>query len=396
MDARTELERLLAEPVEDARGRAAGAFDDIAGDRPIVLFGAGGLGKRTAEGLAAAGRPAIAFADNSPSRAGTTHAGLPVLSTDDAIARWGNDAVFVVAVWRSPATERMSDRIEALRARGARHVTSFATLGWKYPEHFLPYYSIDLPHRVLEAKDDVWRAFELLADEPSRRLFVAHLRLRLSLDWAGLGDPANEPEYFAPDLFRVADDERFVDCGAYDGDTVRSFLALLPGFRGQVAAFEPDASSHARFESWRESLPEPLRGRITVTRAGVGARRERVSFGDGGGTGSSVGVGGAAPTPSVEIDIVSLDETVLAMRPTLVKVDTEGYEPEVLAGARRLVTEQAPKLALCVYHRQDHPWRIPLTVASMHDGYRYVLRSYCIDGWDLVLYAIPTRGRRVQ
>jgi hypothetical protein len=84
-----------------------------------------------------------------------------------------------------------------------------------------------------------------------------------------------------------------------------------------------------------------------------------------------------------------LDEAVDDLKPTLLKVDTEGYEPEVLEGARKIVSGLAPTLALCVYHRQDHPWRIPLMTAALHGGYRYTLRSYCLDGWDLVLYAVP-------
>ena len=71
------------------------------------------------------------------------------------------------------------------------------------------------------------------------------------------------------------------------------------------------------------------------------------------------------------------------------KVDTEGYEPEVLEGAKGTISRLAPTLALCVYHRQDHPWRIPLMTAALHDGYRYTLRTYTLDGWDLVLYAVP-------
>jgi FkbM family methyltransferase len=246
---------------------------------------------------------------------------------------------------------------------------------------------MDLPHRVLEARDDVVRGFELLHDEPSRQHYVAHLRLRLHLDFAGLPDPATEPEYFAPDLFRLAADERFVDCGAFDGDTVRSFLAQRADFTGRVRAFEPDMASFEKLRAWRDGQAPALRDRIEVTRAGVGARRDRVAFSDGGGTGSAVGSGAG------EIDIVPLDEAVAELRPTLLKVDTEGYEPAVLEGASRLVSTLAPVLALCVYHRQDHPWRIPSMVAALHDGYRYTLRSYCVDGWDLVLYAVPETRR---
>lgn len=388
MTAEDELERLLSESVHAARARAGSAFDEVAAgpEVPIVLFGAGGLGKRIAEGLVHLGRPPVAFADNDLARAGTTLVGIPVMSTADAVAKYGRDAVFVVTIWRAPASERMSDRIEQLRARGAQRVTSFATLGWKHPETFLPYYAIDLPHRILEAKDDVMRGYGLLSDEHSRDHFVAHLRLRLHLDFAGLLEPDPEPEYFAPDLYRLSAEERFVDCGAFDGDTVRKFLGLVPDFRGRIASFEPDASTFARLEHWRNAQTTELRGRIEIHRAGVGARRERAGFSEGGGTGSAMGEGET-------IDVVPLDEAVSDLRPTLVKVDVEGYEPEVLAGARQLISTQRPVLALCVYHRQDHPWRIPLTVSQMHDGYRYTLRNYCLDGWDLTLYAVPENRR---
>lgn len=290
----------------------------------------------------------------------------------------------------------MSDRIAEVQARGAKRVTSFATLGWKHPEVFLPYYAMNLPHHVLEAKDDVVRGFELFGDERSREHFVAHLRLRLHLDFAGLLEPDPEPEYFAPDLYALSEEERFVDCGAYDGDTVRRLLALVPTFRGRVVSFEPDAATFARLEAWRLAQPLELRDRIAIHRAGVGARRERVDFREGGGTGSAVGVAGGAGAGvggGAAVDVVPLDEVVLDLEPTLVKADVEGYEPEVIEGARRLLTAQRPVLALCVYHRQDHPWRVPLMVADLHRGagaaYRYTLRNYCLDGWDMTFYAVP-------
>lgn len=384
MSARAELEQLLSESVESARRRGETAFDAIAGDRPIVLFGAGGLGKKIAQTLAKLGRPPVAFADNDRARAGTVLEGTPILARGDAVAKYGEDAVFVVTIWRAPASERMSERIDALHGAGARHVTSFATLAWKYPAALLPYYAMDLPHQVIEAKEDVLRAFDLLADEASKREYVAHIRLRLHLDFAGISDPANEVEYFTPDLVTLTKDTSFVDCGAYDGDTVRSFLKNAPAdFAGRIAAFEPDPGTFARLEKWRDAQPDGLKQRIAVHQAGVGARSETVKFADAGTWGSAVSSTGT------EIRIVSLDETVAEAKPTLIKIDVEGYDPDVVEGARKIITETTPTLAVCVYHRQDHPWRIPLLISAMNPKYRYTLRSYCLDGFDLVLYCVP-------
>jgi FkbM family methyltransferase len=311
------------------------------------------------------------------------------MHTTDAIARHGHTAVFVVTVWRNPATELMSDREARLREAGAVHVTSFVTLSWKYAEALLPYYSMDLPHRALEVRDDIRRGFDLLADEASRREFVAHLRLRLHADFGGLPAPVSEPQYFPRDLFRVRDDEAFVDCGAFDGDTLKSLLRAAPSFAGRVAAFEPDRANFAKLAAWRDSLSSPLREGISVFPLGVGARKEQVSFADGGGSGSAIGSG------DVVIDVAALDQQLPDWQPSFIKVDVEGYEPDVLTGARGLIERSAPILALSAYHRQDHLWQLPLMAASMHSGYSFTLRSYYLDGWELVLYAVP-RGRRLD
>jgi FkbM family methyltransferase len=57
-------------------------------------------------------------------------------------------------------------------------------------------------------------------------------------------------------------------------------------------------------------------------------------------------LGDGAETASV--DVVRLDDVdEVWERPiSLIKIDTEGYEPEVLAGARRLIEEQRPILYL--------------------------------------------------
>jgi FlaA1/EpsC-like NDP-sugar epimerase len=98
---RAELDRLLArDPAAEAR-RAAGLFDALAAPRAdrIVLYGAGNLGVKVAEGLRALGVEPLAFADGNPALAGTKRAGLTVLSRADAAARFGRSAAFVPSIW---------------------------------------------------------------------------------------------------------------------------------------------------------------------------------------------------------------------------------------------------------------------------------------------------------
>ena len=73
--------------------------------------------------------------------------------------------------------------------------------------------------------------------------FVRQTRWRLSGDFADLADPAPD-QYFPADLLTLRPGEVFVDCGAFDGDTLREVAARCPEF-GSVDAFEPDAGNFA-------------------------------------------------------------------------------------------------------------------------------------------------------
>jgi len=90
-----QLEQLLAETVEAAALRESSRYRDIAGDpnRPVVLLGAGNLGRRTLRGLRTLGREVVAFTDNAPERWGAMVDGVPVLSPDEATRRFGAEAV---------------------------------------------------------------------------------------------------------------------------------------------------------------------------------------------------------------------------------------------------------------------------------------------------------------
>lgn len=187
MSGRAELERLLSEAPSEAEKRAREAFGD-AESRSLVLFGAGNLGRQAAVKLVSLGVKVVAFADNSPKAWGRVSEGLTVLSPADAVARY-SDAAFVVTVWGAGHSHRFDRTCTQLLALGAKHVVSFGALAWRFPDAFLPYFAMDLPQRVLEQARAVSAAYDVLSDDDSRAEFLAQVRWRLHLDYAGLRAP---------------------------------------------------------------------------------------------------------------------------------------------------------------------------------------------------------------
>ncbi len=348
----------------------------------LVLYGAGGVGRLALEALMRRGLAPLAYSDGDSKRWGSEVAGVPVLPPAVAAERFGAKAAFVVTIWNR--SHRFEETRAVLAAIGCRCVVSCAALFYQYPEGCLPYYAMDLPHRLVREATNIRKAFSLWNDEESRREFLNELRWRMDLDFSGiLPRPAAE-QYFAVDLFRLGREEVFIDCGAYDGDTLKPFLALTGGCFQRVIAYEPDPRNHGRLKSYRNELPAKIAAKIDIQRAAVGARREILRFNADGLESSALD-----PAGGKVVESRPLDDWLGAIRPTYIKMDIEGAELDALQGGERLIRESSPTLAVCVYHRPSHFWEIPLWLAALPCGYRLYLRRYAEVPWDLVCYAVP-------
>jgi hypothetical protein len=70
------------------------------------------------------------------------------------------------------------------------------------------------------------------------------------------------------------------------------------------------------------------------------------------------------------------------------KIDVEGAEAAVIAGAVQTIARHKPTLAVCAYHRADDFWKLMSDVKSIHAGYRVGIRHYSdiIDDTTLYFY----------
>jgi FkbM family methyltransferase len=381
----TALDELFSESAAAIVRRRLAAFDQLAdgADKPVVLYGAGGLGRIILKGLRNLGRPPVAFADKRMAGSSAPIDSVPVFSPAEAAERFGSEAVFVVSIWNAQTDHQYTVTRKELRRLGARHVAPALALFWKYPETFLPYYCLDVPELVLAAKDDIRRLAKELADDVSRDVLVRQLRWRIEMDFEALPFPVRGPAYFQPDLLPPRQDELFVDCGAYDGDSLRMFRSRMEGNAARTIAIEPDPASYARLEAYANALPADVRERVRMLNVAVGRIREKLRF-DSSGLASAH----ASDTGTIEVDCLPLDEILEGETPTLIKMDLEGAELDALFGGDASIRLAGPSMAVCVYHRPDHLWAIPLLLRRMLPNHTLHLRPHGYEGWDLVCYAV--------
>jgi len=381
------LDALLSRDLQAQRAAERTAFDRLSGGRPLVLMGAGGLGRRTLAGLRRDGLEPLAFADNSASRQGTLVDGLMVLSPADAARHFGERAAFVVTIWGANSPHRFAHSQQQLRALGCDVVLPFPPLFWRHAESLLPFYLQDLPSHLLEQKSDVLRALALWEDNASRDEYLAQIRFRLDADFDGLSHPVEHPQYFPSDLFAWSDDEWIVDAGAYDGDTIQTIVRQHGDHFRRILALEPDPANCRKLRALVDSLPPSTRAKIECQQLAVASASGLLHI-DATGTAASA-TSGQSSEHSVAVRAAPLDLLLGDARPTFMKFDIEGAEVDALTGARGTIERQAPILAVCVYHQQDHLWRIPLLLREWRTDYALFLRPHNEEGWDLVCYAVP-------
>ncbi|MGA6984724.1 MAG: FkbM family methyltransferase [Terriglobales bacterium] len=380
------LRRIEAEPPDAVRARERRAFDDLASPlgEKLVLFGVGPLGKAVLAGLRKAGVEPLAFADNNRDRWQQQVMGLPVLSPAEAVERYGQTACFVVTIYQGSAVRSQ------LASLGCKRVVACAPLLWKYADIFIPQCGLELPHRFREQCDAIRKCYAILDDELSRREVREQLLWRYWLDFSALSPPLDAIDtYFPMDLLSPVPDEVFVDCGSFDGDSIRSFNSHWGGRFRHAFAFEPDPANRAALASNVRAIG--ISDRVTVMPYAVGNINGPVSFAFNSSASSHVTAENAKSDAGSAIECRRLDdiEWPATTTPTYIKMDIESAEPEALAGGSELLRRHQPVLAVCTYHRSEHLWQIPNLIRSIAPEYHVFLRRYAEESWEGVCYAIP-------
>lgn len=176
----------------------------------------------------------------------------------------------------------------------------------------------------------------------------------------------------------------YVDCGAYDGDTIHSFVGFCDKYE-RIVAFEPDESNYlklcARLEAESIRNTEPIK-------AGVYYRNGEVCFNS-----KSQDITARYIIDSIEgesIDVRSIDSLHIDTV-SLIKMDIEGSELDALRGARETIKKAKPMIAVCVYHKSDDLITIPQYICDLLGGgtCKFYLRYHGNSLTELVLYAVP-------
>ncbi|MBQ3547466.1 MAG: FkbM family methyltransferase [Clostridia bacterium] len=227
---------------------------------------------------------------------------------------------------------------------------------------------------LLQNADTLKWVYERLADDISRKTFENILKYKLSgkINYL-LECQVDENEPYTS--FLKLKNERFLDLGAYNGDTVLSFINNCPDYES-IIAMEPDRKTFKKLLNNTEGLRDFL-----PINACVSDKCDTVSFKMLGGRNSVLGDG------KDEIQALTVDS--LKFAPTYIKMDVEGEEVSAITGGTQTILDHKPKMLISAYHRTDDFITIPKAVLDIREDYKIYLRHFkYLPAWDTNFYFI--------
>jgi FkbM family methyltransferase len=310
------------------------------------------------------------FVDNDPRKQNTLFCGKRVLLPE---ALHNENLKTLVVLIASDRFLEITSQLESMKVHN--YFVSKAMKLFDLLKTVAIFDAVDLAN----SQDRIKQAKALLSDDRSTYLFDEILKRRSDDLFYGYGDLWEGDEFFN-DIFAdsMRDDEVYVDAGVYKGNDIFRFIIYSNNRYQKIYGFEPNSINY-------EYLKNEIKlDNIEILPYALSSKNEYLSF-----ERRSINDGASHVTNSEgfeKVRAVKLDDAI-AEHVTLITLDVEGSELEVLKGAIRILSCHKPKLAISVYHRISDFWNIILFLKEQVPEYKFYLRHHSNIVTETILYA---------
>ena len=126
---------------------------------------------------------------------------------------------------------------------------------------------------ITENEEKFERAYSLLADEESKRVYKDILNFKVSGKIKYLLSSFCDKSKVYSDILNLNENEEIIDLGAYDGDTIREFTAATGGKYKHITALEPDKKSYKKLLKNTDGMKN-----ISTLNMGVWSKKDTLIF----------------------------------------------------------------------------------------------------------------------
>lgn len=377
-----DYKKAISDYLDEVLGRKEFSIDrirkEIKNSRYVCVFGIGEMSYPIISAIRNFTDIKINFlSDNDQTKWGKTfHNDLKCISPKD-LGKYNNDIAILIT------TRHYKKIYQQLLKNGHKKIfaiTEYRLLNDAYFKN---------KKNLQTIKDNVLKVTDILEDERSKEVMFTLIKnwFDFDVDAVGYEDIFTNDQYYPADIIQLSGREAFVDVGAYNGDTLLDFIKKTNNQFDSIFAFELDKKNFKEMESAVDKLAAPTKNKIKLYNSGLLDEARDVTYEKGGsGTQSTfINVINAANDCG---KTVRLSDVLKNEKVTFIKMDIEGSEVKALSGAEEIIKKQKPKLAICVYHKPEHLWEVPLYIKKIVPEYKIFIRHHTPLEYETVCYAL--------
>lgn len=298
-------------------------------------------------------------------------AGKPVIKSKDLPK---NALVVIVALMRPVTLHQKLKKLEV------EHIHSIALLRFSDLKLSEPWFWNGFREDFTENISFYESFDERLNDQNSVEIYTNLINFRLTGNLENLtsfSDRQNQ-QYFEPFL-NLQSGETFVDVGGFDGQTAKEFVKRCPEY-ADIHMFEPEKDNLKIAQIICKEIKN-----IYFHQVGLSNKKQILGIVSGDSTSKVVAQGQG----DYDIELNTLDHQMNNQNISFLKMDIEGAEQSALLGAKKVIQEQRPKLAICVYHQGNDFRVIYEMVTNYYPDYEVYIRHYTEGIVETVMFFIP-------
>lgn len=335
-------------------------------NKKIVVYGAGALGHEIYKNLLKKNIEIDCFCSGINGGYIDKNTGIPVIKKEE-LSRYLN-AIIIMAIGDAATTKEKENLVFEFYKMGFLDV------------QILNHSLFDKKERcedILQYREHFAQAYQLLEDDISKKVYID--KLEYLVKYIPVGFKSDKDMYLDSDLIQLTDNECIIDAGAFTGDTAELFVKNA-GKGSNIYSFEPDESNYKKLWKRVKDIPQ-----IKTIKKGLWSKSTTLSFSDDQNGSSHIKESGDIEIEAIDLDSFC-DENNLS--PTFIKMDIEGAEFEAINGSRKTIIQNKPRMSICLYHKLEDMFMIPIMIKELDADYKLYVRHYSDYHTDTVLYAV--------
>tara|TARA_B100001250_G_scaffold394010_1_gene397383 strand:+ start:49 stop:1194 length:1146 start_codon:yes stop_codon:yes gene_type:complete len=320
--------------------------------------------------------------DNNSKNHGLVECGIKYISPNDI--KINDDTSVIICAYR------VNEIREQLILLGINNIYNIPRIGISCGGHEM------LDSNIYKnEKNKLLFLYDILTDELSKTVLYNRIKVAVNGDFSVFNSsiidgnyykagkyPMPNNEYWPEEIFELNNNEIFFDVGSADGDTIEMFINHVSGEFNKIYAFEPDIKNFQELFFKYNSDDN-----IILFNKGLSNTNQNLSFESNGLGSYFVDLKNKYSNKVSVAKVADLDGMKIKDEPTLVKMDIEGFEVKAILGMKKTIKQSSPKLSICLYHRPEHLWQVPLKIHSINPNYKLYLRQYTDSTDDLVFHS---------